>query len=500
MVGPPTIAGAITLVLPPKARRFRSRAQLSAYLLPGAFHPQPHNSLESPVMRRHRQVRYPLAFLTVAVGIAAVPAVVTAADGTDPVEPADGATPAAPTPAPPAEEEPAPAPPTTEAPPPPETTEPPADPEPPVTTPDEPEAPAPPDDHALDSRAGSRLRLRWRRLPRRGRPRRGRRPSRHGRLERTPSDDNDELDIDVPDAAPDAAPDVQVVRPIAFPVLGSVNYGNDWGNCRDGCARRHQGTDMIGVRMQPLLAAVDGTVTRIRYENVGTAGTVISITGADGWYYNYFHVNNDTPGTDDGLAGPEWQVSPQLTVGSTVKAGQVIGYMGDSGNAEGSVPHLHFEIRTPDRTPVNPYPSLAAAQAPETCMPVEDVALTDPTELTPAAVSIIPIDGRGRWLIDPDGRLFAEGPAAHSGPPTGEACVGTPAPGVTPEAVVTPAPVVEPAPAPVAPAAPCAGGAAADDMDGGAWRLAVGHRPGDVRRLGHRRHRVDGQLRVRQQP
>ena len=65
---------------------------------------------------------------------------------------------------------------------------------------------------------------------------------------------------------------------------------------------------MIGVRMQPLLAAVDGTITRIRYENVGTAGSVITVTGADGWYYNYFHVNNDTPGTDDGAAGPEWQV------------------------------------------------------------------------------------------------------------------------------------------------------------------------------------------------
>ena len=124
---------------------------------------------------------------------------------------------------------------------------------------------------------------------------------------------------------------------------------------------------MIGVRMQPLLAAVDGTITRIRNENAGTAGNVITITGADGWYYNYFHVNNDTPGTDDGAAGPEWQVSPQLTVGSPVRAGQVIGYMGDSGNAEGSVPHLHFEIRQPDRTPVNPYPSLVAAEQGPTC-------------------------------------------------------------------------------------------------------------------------------------
>ena len=98
----------------------------------------------------------------------------------------------------------------------------------------------------------------------------------------------------------DGGPRRVVTRPIAFPVLGPVRYSNDWGACRDGCARRHQGTDMLGVRMQPLLAAVDGTVTRIRYENAGTAGAVITVTGADGWYYNYFHVNNDTPGTDDG--------------------------------------------------------------------------------------------------------------------------------------------------------------------------------------------------------
>ena len=122
----------------------------------------------------------------------------------------------------------------------------------------------------------------------------------------------------------------------------------------------------MGVAMQPLLAAVDGTVTRIRYANEGTAGAAITITGADGWYYNYFHVNDDSPGTHDGAASPEWQVAPQLTVGSPVRVGQVIGYMGDSGNAQGA-PHLHFEIRQPDRTPVNPYPSLAVAEQSPTC-------------------------------------------------------------------------------------------------------------------------------------
>ncbi len=220
--------------------------------------------------------------------------------------------------------------------------------------------------------------------------------------------DDDELDVDSSVVLPDGE-----VRTIAFPVLGPVQFANDWGNCRAGCTRRHQGNDMIGTRMQPLLAAVDGTVTRVRYENVGTAGAVITITGADGWYYNYFHLNNDAPGTDDGAAANEWQISPQLTIGSRVRAGQVIAYLGDSGNAEGSVPHLHFEIRRPDRTPVNPYRSLVAAQRRAACADGRPLLVPDAATLSPAVVAVIPLDGGGRWLIDADGRVFAEGSAAR---------------------------------------------------------------------------------------
>jgi hypothetical protein len=247
--------------------------------------------------------------------------------------------------------------------------------------------------------------------------------------------DDDDLEVDAHAALPDG-----IVRSIVFPVLGPVQYGNDWGACRDGCSRRHQGTDLIGVRMQPLLAAVDGTVTRLRHESRGTAGTVITVTGADGWYYNYFHVNNDTPGTDDGAAEPEWRIAPGLTVGSAVRAGQVIAYMGDSGNAEGSVPHLHFEIRRPDRVPVNPYPSLKAAQQDPACAPALGAPIvTDASALSPAAIAVIPLDGGGRWLIDRDGRLFAEGAAAD----TWGACAAVPAPVTALPAPVTtlPAPV-----------------------------------------------------------
>ena len=213
-----------------------------------------------------------------------------------------------------------------------------------------------------------------------------------------------------------------ITRPITFPVLGPVSYSNGWGDCRDGCTRHHQGTDILGVRMQPLLAAVDGTVTRVRLENAGIAGVVITVTGDDGWYYNYFHVNDDTPGTDDGLADPEWQVSPGLTVGSRVRAGQVIGYMGDSGNAESSVPHLHFEIRTPDHTPANPYQSLVAAQRRGTCAGGDEAWTNAALDtLSPSAVAVISLAG-SRWVIDEDGRLYAEGSAARLQPAAGVAC------------------------------------------------------------------------------
>jgi len=244
-----------------------------------------------------------------------------------------------------------------------------------------------------------------------------------------------------------------ITRPIAFPVLGPVRYSNDFGACRDGCARHHQGNDMIGVRMQPLLAAVDGTVTLLRYESVGISSVTIRITGDDGWYYNYFHVNNDTPGTDDGHATHEWQITPGLTVGSRVRAGQLVGYMGDSGNAEFSVPHLHFEIRTPDRTPVNPYYSLVAAQRAETCVGGTAAWTNTPLEaLSPSAVAVIPLADGGRWVIDADGRLRADGAAAHIQPVAGLDCDVVPVAAASAPAAAPLAPVTA-ASAPVAAAA-----------------------------------------------
>ena len=77
-----------------------------------------------------------------------------------------------------------------------------------------------------------------------------------------------------------------------------MRYGNDFGACRDGCRRQHKGNDLIGDRLQPLLAMRDGVVDRLL--DHPTAGYGIVIRDAEGWEYHIYHVNNDTPGADDG--------------------------------------------------------------------------------------------------------------------------------------------------------------------------------------------------------
>ncbi len=159
------------------------------------------------------------------------------------------------------------------------------------------------------------------------------------------------------------------VRSIRFPVAGPISYYADWGACRGGteCPRHHMGNDIIGVRLQPLLAAANGTISHIVADHP-TAGWGFVITDAEGWDYRYYHVNNDAPTTDDGSDTGTWRFAEGLTEGSRVKAGEVIAFMGDSGNAESSVPHVHFEIHRPDGDPVDPHVSLRLAEWVDSCL------------------------------------------------------------------------------------------------------------------------------------
>jgi len=154
------------------------------------------------------------------------------------------------------------------------------------------------------------------------------------------------------------------IYPMVFPVDGNNYYSDTFDACRGGsaCPRRHEATDILtyGVKGVPVVAVASGTVRWI-----GPTCCYLSIEHDDGWEAWYIHLNNDTQRpdgsyTDDGLG---YGIADGVVVGARVEAGQVIGWVGDSGNAEGTAPHLHFQLRDPDGIPFNAYLSLRAAEA-----------------------------------------------------------------------------------------------------------------------------------------
>jgi len=124
---------------------------------------------------------------------------------------------------------------------------------------------------------------------------------------------------------------------IICPVPGSA-YGDSWGAPRSG-GRRHQGVDMLAPTGTPLISVVSGYVNQTTNP---LGGVAIQLFGDNGNRYYYAHLS-----AYEGLSG--W-----------VPQGQVIGYVGDTGNAIG-IPHLHFEIHPGGGIPVNPYLSVLSA-------------------------------------------------------------------------------------------------------------------------------------------
>lgn len=154
------------------------------------------------------------------------------------------------------------------------------------------------------------------------------------------------------------------IRSIVFPIQPEfahlVHWSDTFGAPR-GSGRSHIGVDIMGDKMIPLVAAADGEVTWLRHDD--GRGNNLEITDADGWAYHYVHINNDTPGTDDGANDYDLAFAPGIERGAQVRAGQVVAYMGDSGNAESTASHLHFEIEAPDGSAINPTASVDAAFA-----------------------------------------------------------------------------------------------------------------------------------------
>jgi murein DD-endopeptidase MepM/ murein hydrolase activator NlpD len=126
------------------------------------------------------------------------------------------------------------------------------------------------------------------------------------------------------------------------PVQGGAAFIDSWGFPRSG-GRTHKGVDMFAKRGTRTPAVTSGTV-KMRTVNLG--GIVAYLYGDDGNKYYYAHLN----GYPDDLRD-----------GQRVQRGQAIGFVGNTGNAEGTSPHLHFEIRPGGGSAVNPYPTVRPA-------------------------------------------------------------------------------------------------------------------------------------------
>lgn len=177
-----------------------------------------------------------------------------------------------------------------------------------------------------------------------------------------------------PARAQGTTPPFEVVFPQEVLV---TEFSSSYGAPRSG-GRRHKGTDLMAPKMTEVYAVADGVVFHIGTHRL--AGRNLRIDHGGGWESYYVHLNNDNIGTKDGSAPWTLTIAPGVEEGAQVVAGQLIAWVGDSGNASGA-PHTHFEFKVDGRN-IDPYPLLREAY---------ERGLAELGEEVPAPLDVFPI-------------------------------------------------------------------------------------------------------------
>ena len=154
-----------------------------------------------------------------------------------------------------------------------------------------------------------------------------------------------------------------------FPVQGKDARAvqSFWGADRDAGARRHEGVDIFARRGTPVLAASDGVVRRVGENGLG--GRIVFLSDlARGHALYYAHLD-----------------SQAVRTGQRVRAGDTLGFVGNTGNARTTAPHLHFGIYRAGEGPVDPLPYLDAGDRAPATVPARLAALAGRPARTTAA-------------------------------------------------------------------------------------------------------------------
>lgn len=148
----------------------------------------------------------------------------------------------------------------------------------------------------------------------------------------------------LPGTPPTTTPVTSGVQGNVFPVVGTFAYSDDYGAPRAGTGWHH-GTDVFAPTATPVVAVADGRLSKVGWNTLG--GNRLWLTDAGGTAYYYAHLS---------------AYSSTAVEGGVVRAGEVIGYVGNTGQAATTPPHLHFEIHPGGEAApsVNPFAFLSA--------------------------------------------------------------------------------------------------------------------------------------------